>query len=60
VLGWEPKVKLKEGLPLMEEDFRARLNVPRKHGITILTVIPLDDISVLDTGTFVDGIFFDV
>jgi len=29
VLGWEPKVKLREGLPLMEEDFRLRLNVPR-------------------------------
>ncbi|KAJ8636863.1 hypothetical protein MRB53_011130 [Persea americana] len=29
-LGWEPKVKLREGLPLMEEDFRQRLGVPRK------------------------------
>lgn len=29
VLGWEPKVKLREGLPLMEEDFRLRLNVPK-------------------------------
>ncbi|CAN6993795.1 hypothetical protein Bca4012_048551 [Brassica carinata] len=28
-LGWEPKVKLREGLPLMEEDFRLRLNVPK-------------------------------
>jgi UDP-glucuronate decarboxylase len=27
VLGWEPKVKLREGLPLMEEDFRLRLGV---------------------------------
>lgn len=30
VLGWEPKVKLREGLPLMEEDFRQRLGVPKK------------------------------
>jgi len=30
VLGWEPKVKLREGLPLMEEDFRLRLGVPKK------------------------------
>lgn len=30
LLGWEPKVKLREGLPLMEEDFRQRLGVPRK------------------------------
>lgn len=29
VLGWEPKVKLREGLPLMEEDFRLRLGVPK-------------------------------
>ncbi|CAN8253295.1 unnamed protein product [Cochlearia groenlandica] len=29
VLGWEPKVKLREGLPLMEHDFRLRLNVPK-------------------------------
>ncbi|KAG7568414.1 NAD(P)-binding domain superfamily [Arabidopsis thaliana x Arabidopsis arenosa] len=27
VLGWEPKVKLREGLPLMEEDFRLRLGL---------------------------------
>ncbi|CAN6565607.1 unnamed protein product [Malus baccata var. baccata] len=27
LLGWEPKVKLREGLPLMEDDFRARLGV---------------------------------
>ncbi|XP_072960352.1 UDP-glucuronic acid decarboxylase 6-like [Typha angustifolia] len=30
LLGWEPKVTLREGLPLMEEDFRQRLGVPRK------------------------------
>lgn len=30
VLGWEPKVKLREGLPLMEEDFRLRLGVFKK------------------------------
>ncbi|KAK8502089.1 hypothetical protein V6N13_038600 [Hibiscus sabdariffa] len=29
LLGWEPKVKLRDGLPLMEEDFRLRLGVPR-------------------------------
>ena len=29
LLGWEPKVKLREGLPLMEEDFRLRLGVPK-------------------------------
>lgn len=26
LLGWEPKVKLRDGLPLMEEDFRLRLD----------------------------------
>ncbi|KAG7030723.1 UDP-glucuronic acid decarboxylase 6 [Cucurbita argyrosperma subsp. argyrosperma] len=31
VLGWEPKIKLRDGLPLMEDDFRARLQVPRKN-----------------------------
>ena len=30
VLGWEPKVKLREGLPLMEADFRLRLGVFKK------------------------------
>ncbi|XWS09451.1 hypothetical protein CRYUN_Cryun40dG0085700 [Craigia yunnanensis] len=30
-LEWEPKVKLRDGLPLMEEDFRQRLGVPRKN-----------------------------
>ncbi|KAK0593023.1 hypothetical protein LWI29_029339 [Acer saccharum] len=30
LLGWEPKVKLRDGLPLMEEDFRLRLGVARK------------------------------
>ncbi|KAK8356981.1 hypothetical protein V6Z12_A05G390500 [Gossypium hirsutum] len=29
VLGWEPKVNLHEGIPLMEDDFRQRLGVPR-------------------------------
>ncbi|CAL0332253.1 unnamed protein product [Lupinus luteus] len=27
LLGWEPKVKLRDGLPLMEDDFRLRLGV---------------------------------
>ncbi|KAB5538834.1 hypothetical protein DKX38_016367 [Salix brachista] len=31
LLGWEPKIKLRDGLPLMEEDFRQRLGVPRKN-----------------------------
>ncbi|KAK6120371.1 hypothetical protein DH2020_045851 [Rehmannia glutinosa] len=31
LLGWEPKVKLREGIPLMEEDFRKRLGIPRKN-----------------------------
>lgn len=31
LLGWEPKIKLKDGLPLMEDDFRTRLEVPRKN-----------------------------
>lgn len=30
LLGWEPKIKLRDGLPRMEEDFRQRLGVPRK------------------------------
>ncbi|CAK9181499.1 unnamed protein product [Ilex paraguariensis] len=30
LLGWEPKIKLREGLPLMEEDFRKRLGIPKK------------------------------
>lgn len=30
LLGWAPKVTLREGLPLMEEDFRKRLGVPKK------------------------------
>lgn len=29
LLGWEPKVKLRDGLPLMEEDFRKRLEIPK-------------------------------
>ncbi|KAK3422468.1 UDP-glucuronic acid decarboxylase 5 [Eucalyptus grandis] len=31
LLGWEPKVKLRDGLPLMEDDFRSRLEKPKKH-----------------------------
>ena len=31
LLGWEPKVKLRDGLPLMEEDFRLRLGVGKKN-----------------------------
>ncbi|XWS53152.1 hypothetical protein CRYUN_Cryun11dG0133200 [Craigia yunnanensis] len=30
LLGWEPKVKLRDGLPFMEEDFRLRLGVIKK------------------------------
>ncbi|WVZ01061.1 hypothetical protein V8G54_027130 [Vigna mungo] len=30
LLGWEPKVKLRDGLPLMEENFRLRLGVDKK------------------------------
>lgn len=30
LLGWEPKVTLREGLPLMEDDFRSRLGVAKK------------------------------
>lgn len=30
LLGWEPTVKLRDGLPLMEDDFRTRLGVPQK------------------------------
>lgn len=30
LLGWEPKVKLRDGLPLMEEDFRLRLRVSKQ------------------------------
>ncbi|THG11414.1 UDP-glucuronic acid decarboxylase 6 isoform X1 [Camellia sinensis] len=29
LLEWEPKIKLRDGLPLMEEDFRQRLGVPK-------------------------------
>jgi len=29
LLGWEPKVKLKDGLPLMEENFCLRLGVDK-------------------------------
>ncbi|KAK4483686.1 hypothetical protein RD792_010887 [Penstemon davidsonii] len=31
LLGWEPKIRLKEGIPLMEEDFRRRLAIPRNN-----------------------------
>ncbi|RRT69888.1 hypothetical protein B296_00025428, partial [Ensete ventricosum] len=31
LLGWEPKITLREGLPFMEEDFRLRLGVPKQH-----------------------------
>ena len=30
VLVWEPKVVLRDGLVLMEDDFRERLAVPKK------------------------------
>ncbi|KAF8396761.1 hypothetical protein HHK36_018392 [Tetracentron sinense] len=30
LLGWEPTIKLRDGLPLMEEDFRQRLGIPKK------------------------------
>ncbi|KAE9465374.1 hypothetical protein C3L33_02719, partial [Rhododendron williamsianum] len=30
LLGWEPKIKLRDGVPFMEEDFRQRLCVPKK------------------------------
>lgn len=30
LLGWEPKVKLRDGIPLMEEDFRKRLAITKK------------------------------
>lgn len=30
VLDWEPKVVLRDGLVLMEDDFRERLAVPKK------------------------------
>ncbi|RWV92020.1 hypothetical protein BHE74_00035876 [Ensete ventricosum] len=30
LLGWEPKITLRQGLPLMEEDFRQRLGVHKK------------------------------
>ncbi|XP_059666232.1 UDP-glucuronic acid decarboxylase 6-like isoform X1 [Cornus florida] len=31
LLSWEPKVKLRDGLPLMENDFRTRLGISRKE-----------------------------
>ncbi|KAL0410432.1 UNVERIFIED_CONTAM: UDP-glucuronic acid decarboxylase 6 [Sesamum latifolium] len=30
-LGWEPKVALRQGIPLMEADFRHRLGIPGKN-----------------------------
>ncbi|PKA48548.1 UDP-glucuronic acid decarboxylase 6 [Apostasia shenzhenica] len=30
LLGWEPNISLLHGLPLMEEDFRQRLGLPKK------------------------------
>ncbi|GAQ86044.1 dTDP-glucose 4-6-dehydratase/UDP-glucuronic acid decarboxylase [Klebsormidium nitens] len=32
LLKWEPKVPLREGLPLMVEDFKARLKTPKQLG----------------------------
>lgn len=29
LLGWEPKIKLRDGIPLMEEDFRKRLGISK-------------------------------
>lgn len=29
LLGWEPKIKLRDGLPLMENDFRQRLGIAK-------------------------------
>ncbi|ONK62297.1 uncharacterized protein A4U43_C07F2450 [Asparagus officinalis] len=31
LLGWEPTVTLRQGLPMMEDDFRQRLAVPKKQ-----------------------------
>lgn len=36
LLGWEPKIKLRDVLPLMEDDFRARLDIPKKKNWFIL------------------------
>ncbi|XP_073118464.1 UDP-glucuronic acid decarboxylase 6-like [Henckelia pumila] len=30
-LGWEPKIKLRDGIRLMEDDFRKRLQISRKY-----------------------------
>lgn len=30
LLRWEPTIKLSDGIPLMEDDFRGRLGIPRK------------------------------
>ncbi|KAL0446995.1 UNVERIFIED_CONTAM: UDP-glucuronic acid decarboxylase 5 [Sesamum latifolium] len=30
LLGWEPRIKLQDGIPLMEEDFRKRIGIQRK------------------------------
>lgn len=31
LLNWEPKFQLRDGLPLMEEDFRLRLGVVKNN-----------------------------
>jgi UDP-glucuronate decarboxylase len=39
LLGWEPKVPLRQGLPLMVEDFRKRIFGDHKEKGTINTVV---------------------
>lgn len=41
LLGWEPKIKLRDGIPLMEEDFRGRLGISRKKW-TVLYMVESD------------------
>lgn len=36
LLGWEPKVKLRDGIPLMEEDFRRRLEISKEWMNTVI------------------------
>lgn len=36
LLGWEPKVKLRDGIPLMEEDFRRRLEISKEWMNTMI------------------------
>ncbi|PHT81427.1 hypothetical protein T459_14442 [Capsicum annuum] len=31
LLGWEPTVKLYDGIPLLEDDFHVRLGIPKKN-----------------------------